>query len=476
VDIAELRVDCLEPDERILIRRFPEMAGLPVILTIRRSMDGGRYVGGEGSRITLLSKALAFADTDRRRNFAFVDLEEDLNVPSLEEAARTFGTRIIRSRHNTQAVEEDIPGKLRALARVGDEIVKLAMTPKSLEDVYRVYKAAAETRKMDKILLCMGDYGVNTRILAARMGSLLSYTTAKNESDSPAGAPGQLDPQEMAELYRFRSINEETPIYAVVGYPLKVTGSPRFFNTVFGLENVNAVYVPFPADSIHSFMRLAEELKIRGVSVTVPYKEAILSYLSSASKSVKAIGACNTIVASPQGWMGYNTDAPGFSDSLLEFMGRKNFFFRRITIVGAGGAARAVAAEIYRLKGKALILNRTSVKARDLAFPYHFAWAGLDDKGIAMMDRYSDIIIQTTPAGMHGGAEEDPLALYKFQGREVVMDVVYQPEKTSCLLRAEEAGCRILNGYDMLIRQARYQYGLYLKREFPVSLLSRVKF
>src|SRR5215469_11879574 len=106
VDLAELRVDCLEPDERFLIRRFPEMAGLPVILTIRRDIDGGSFIGGEGSRITILANALAYADPDRRRNFAYVDLEDDLDVPSLEEAARTYGTHIIRSWHNIDGVDE----------------------------------------------------------------------------------------------------------------------------------------------------------------------------------------------------------------------------------------------------------------------------------------------------------------------------------------------------------------------------------
>ena len=130
IDVAELRVDCLDPDERFLLRRFPEMAGVPVILTIRRSSDGGHYVGGEGSRITLLAKGLAFAEVDRRRNFAYVDLEEDLNVPSLEEAARAFGTNIIRSWHNLEGVDENIPGRIRQLRRVGNEIIKAALTPR----------------------------------------------------------------------------------------------------------------------------------------------------------------------------------------------------------------------------------------------------------------------------------------------------------------------------------------------------------
>ncbi|MDR2471242.1 MAG: type I 3-dehydroquinate dehydratase, partial [Treponema sp.] len=81
IDLAELRVDCLDPDEHFYIRRFPEQAGLPVILTIRRKIDGGRFDSGEGARITLLSRGMAFAESDRRRNFAYVDMEEDLEAP-----------------------------------------------------------------------------------------------------------------------------------------------------------------------------------------------------------------------------------------------------------------------------------------------------------------------------------------------------------------------------------------------------------
>ena len=105
IDIVELRVDCLCAEERLHFRQFPEMAHIPCILTIRRKSDGGKYIEGEGARIALLARGLAFADTDQRNNFAYIDLEEDIHVPSLEEAARAFGTRIIRSSHNMNGPE-----------------------------------------------------------------------------------------------------------------------------------------------------------------------------------------------------------------------------------------------------------------------------------------------------------------------------------------------------------------------------------
>jgi 3-dehydroquinate dehydratase/shikimate dehydrogenase len=475
-DLAELRVDCLEPDERLLIRSFPEQAGIPVILTIRRDIDGGHFTSGEGSRINLLARGLAYADADRRRNFAYVDIEDDLKVPSLEEAARTFGTRIIRSYHNVKGAEEDIAAKLRSLSRVGDELVKISMTANSTADVLGLLRAGKETKDIEKILICMGHYGVYTRILAEKFGSYLSYVSALGEKDAPSAAPGQIDVQELAELYRFREITGVTKIYGVVGRPLKATGSPRFFNTVFSLEDTDAVYAPFPADSIGSFMELAEELPLEGVSVTVPYKEEILPFLSGKSGVVDSIGACNTVSRFVSGWFGANTDAPGFSDSLLNFVGRKDLKRQKITVIGAGGAARAVVSELFRLGGKALILNRTSLRARDLASRYKFAWGGLDSRGLEMVDKYSDIIIQTSSAGMEGGEEQNPLDMYSFSGREAVMDLVYKPELTPFLRRAADSGCRILNGYDMLLRQARYQYVQFMGREFPARLVSRVQF
>ncbi|MDR2742339.1 MAG: type I 3-dehydroquinate dehydratase [Treponema sp.] len=491
VDLAELRVDCLDPDERFLIRHFPEQAGLPVILTIRRTRDGGYFQGGEGSRITLFSRGLAFADADRRRNFAYVDLEEDLNVPSLEEAARTFGTRIIRSYHNVQGgVDKDMAARLRNLRRIGDEIPKVAVKPGSLEDTLMLYAAAAETMNFDKIILGMGLYGVNTRILAEKMGSYLSYTSAiagitdkfrdisgENRREEPAlplGAPGQLNPRDLMEVYRFRNITAKTKIFAIAGYPLNATSSPPFFNRVFSEEKLDAVYVPFPAESLPVFLELADFLNIQGASITVPYKEEILSSLSSQSDEVKSVGACNTIVRMPVGWAGYNTDTRGFSDSLLNFINQTNLRGKKITIIGAGGAARAVAAEVFRLKGKALILNRTQVRARRLALPYHFKWGTTDSEGIELMENFSDIIIQTTSAGMEPDIDTDPLEDYKFTGREKVMDIIYKPERTRFLLRAMKAGCPVLNGYDMLFRQAMYQYRFFIGKEFSAHLKNRI--
>jgi 3-dehydroquinate dehydratase/shikimate dehydrogenase len=334
----------------------------------------------------------------------------------------------------------------------------------------------------------MGHYGVYSRILAEHFGSFLSYTSALSEPDAPVAAPGQIEVHELASLYRLRSITESTRIYGVAGYPLKATSSPPFFNTIFNLEGANAVYVPFPADSISDFIEMAKELHVEGISVTVPYKEAVIPFLNSMSDEVRDINACNTLSLGPYGWLGTNTDTWGFSDSLLAFLDRQNLKRQRVTVIGAGGAAKAVVHELHRLGAKVLILNRTAHKARQLATPYKFAWGGLDDREIEMVEKYRDIIIQTTSAGMEGiGSGNmpvsksqtnslDPLASYNFCGRETVMDLIYKPEMTPFLTRAAKAGCRVQNGYDMLLRQARYQYAQFTGEEIPEHLFARVQF
>ena len=482
-DIAELRVDCLDPNERLNIRRFPELAGIPVILTIRRDVDGGYFTGGEGAKVKLLARGLAYANADRRLNFAYVDIEDDLHVPSLEEAARTFGTRIIRSYHNMNGIIDDIPAKIKSMQHTGDEIVKVALTVKTTDDVLKVFRASKACTNQDKILICMGHYGIYSRILAERFGSFLCYSSTLSETEVP-GAPGQLDVKELAELYRFRKISKKTKVYGIIGNPLKSNISPWFINTVFGLENNDAVYVPFPTDSIVNFLELAKELNVQGLSVTVPYKETVLPLLSKCTTAVMSIGACNIINRSVNGWFGENTDCTGFSDSLLAFMGKKNFKRQKVTIIGAGGIARAVAAEIHRLGGRALILNRTVHKARNIASLYNFRWGGLDSQGIEIMSKFSDIIIQTSSVGMegyetsvdhtNGEIHADPLELYTFTGKETVMDLIYIPEETAFLKRAAMAGCRTINGYDMVIRQVKLQYAGFMGREIPHQLLSRV--
>lgn len=467
VDVVELRVDYLDPDERFYIRRFPALAGVPSILTVRRKREGGRFTEGEGARIILLAGGLAFADTEKRRNFAYVDLEEDLDVPSLEEAARTFGTRIIRSFHDFHGVPADISQRLQALRRNGDEIAKVAVMPNNLADTERLFAAAAENEQAEKIILGMGPFGASTRMLAGRMGSVLCYTSPRDEPDLECAGPGQPDPIDLVDTYRFRVIRSSTKLFGVIGDPLVAPVAPGLQNPAFARIAMDAVYLPFRTDDPARFFSFADRIGIQGVSIAFPFEERILPFLSGRSAEVDRIGACNLAIRVPGGWYGYNTAAESFSATLLERLNRTRLTRQRVVLLGAGGAAKAVAAELHRLGARVCILDRTEFRARDLAERYGFSWGALDGRGVQLLAKFGRIIIQATSVGMNPQPDADPLELYRFTGKETVMDLVYNPPRTRMLERAAAAGCATISGRQMLERQVRVQFKILSGLEFP---------
>ncbi|GHT48863.1 hypothetical protein FACS1894102_2650 [Spirochaetia bacterium] len=166
---------------------------------------------------------------------------------------------------------------------------------------------------------------------------------------------------------------------------------------------------------------------------------------------------------------GFNTDTIGFSESLLHFINKKNFKGMSITVIGAGGASRAVVSELSRLKAHVLILNRNPKRALELAKKYKFESGMIDTDGLKRVKKFSDIIINTTSVGMEksGTENNDPISQFNFSGKEVVMDIIYKPSMTPLLKRASAKGCRVINGYDMLLRQAKCQYKFFFNEEYP---------
>ncbi len=470
VDLIELRADCLDPSEKFILRSFPERAGLPCILTVRRRSDGGFFEDGEGVRLVMIAKALTYARADASANFAYVDLESDFHMTAIEEACRTFGTRIIRSRHYTEGMPDDLDAAWEPLAQEEDEIPKLAVTPRSAADLGRLISWNATLPKRERLVIGMGEYGVPSRILAQQLGSLFCYTSAGG-GGLPIAAPGHLTASNFINTYRAKETGPASSLYALLGgVPILNSLSPQLHNSAFRAMGKDALFFPMPSESIEVALRDMELLGVKGAAITVPLKEDVLPYLASVSTDVQRIGACNTLISTDKGWAGYNTDADGFERSALEFLGREDFKGLRVTLIGAGGAAKSVALSLSRKGAECVILNRTISVARQLARKYGFIWGPLDDRALDIVSKYSDLIVQATSAGMAGGVQGDPLEFYEFSGKEKVFDLIYKPEKTALLARAEAAGCQTINGYKMLRYQASGQYKLWMSEIPPRDL------
>ncbi|MBN1838275.1 MAG: type I 3-dehydroquinate dehydratase, partial [Spirochaetales bacterium] len=289
VDAVELRADALRPEELSGLARFPDRAGLPAILTIRRVRDGGSWAGPERERLCCFEAALD-------GGWAYLDLEEDLEAASLADAARARGVGVIRSFHDPQGVPDNLEERLQALPRHPAELPKAAITPRDTRELLAVVDACLRLARTRKILIAMGERGICTRVLAGALGSALSYCSAPELS--PA-APGHLGPQELADLYRFRSLGPGTRVCGVMGSPIAHSRSPEIHNRGYGALGLDAVYLPFlvdPADQIAEFFALADLLGVQGLSVTMPYKQAVIPLLSERDPLVSEIGACNTLV------------------------------------------------------------------------------------------------------------------------------------------------------------------------------------
>jgi 3-dehydroquinate dehydratase/shikimate dehydrogenase len=273
-----------------------------------------------------------------------------------------------------------------------------------------------------------------------------------------------VNPKTLAKLYRFQTINSETAVYGITGFPLKATFSPLIHNTGFAKHGMNAVYIPLKAETIEEALSFADATDMKGLSVTVPHKETVMPYLQSETKSALQIGACNTIVRKSEGWTGYDTDAEGLVRALKEFLVLENLSGVKVAIIGAGGAAKAAAFAVKQLKGDACIFNRSFAKAKLLADKYEFKSATLGPEAVPLLLQYNALIIQTTPVGMNAAPtdkEHDPLLFYYFNGSEAVFDVIYTPPMTPLLARAQKAGCRTENGRKLLDYQAYEQFKLF---------------
>lgn len=467
IDMVELRADFLDKKELPHLEKFPGMTDLPVILTIRKKADGGMYTEEENERLALLKKGSA-------GKYKFVDLEEDLKHNGIASFIKEKGKEIIRSFHDFNGVPEDLTSRIKNLSQNPGEIPKAAVMPMCTADLIRLLKTYKECEGIRKILLGMGTFGFATRILASYLGSFLTYCSAPQKS----AAPGHIDPLTLENLYRFSNISEKTAVYGIIGNPVMHTFSPKIHNRGFNHIDLDAVYLPFHVDSVKDFMHVAELLGVQGFSVTVPHKEEIIRYLFEQDKSVKQIAACNTVIRrnhyenkrgdgeKDSGWFGVNSDGTGFVEPLREKI-HKPLSNLRATVIGAGGAAKAIVFALVSEGAEVLIINRTVQKAEKLANIYQCAWGGLDTDGISRIRSYSDIIVQTTNVGMEPDIQGDPVPDYRFLGHEIAYDIVYKPPMTCFLKRAQQAGCPIIMGKEMLLGQAFVQFRLFTGKEYP---------
>ncbi len=395
VDAVEWRLD-LFPQPRIT-----QLPPFPVVLTVRGSQQEA-----------LIEELLALEPP-------YFDLEQYLSPSFLRRVLTSYPkTRFILSYHNFQEVP-DLEALCSQMSQYPAYTYKIAVTPRSTSEAL---KALLFVKKHPSVsVICMGELSSFARVLGRVVGNRVNYACL----GEPV-APGQLSLGELVSIYRYPRLNCETALYGLIGDPVDQSRGHIYHNGVFEARGLNAVYLKMRVqeEELAEFLPLARELGFRGLSVTMPLKEKIIP-----SHPV------NTLLFQGAQLLWTNTDGVGALDAVER---RGSVRGKRLLILGAGGAAKAIALEATRRGAEVWIVNRTEEKGRALAAAVG-GFYGVPPIYATIISCTSELL----PVELRQGV--------------LAMDVVYVPRETPFLQKARLAGAEVIYGEEMFLNQAAAQ-------------------
>jgi shikimate dehydrogenase len=275
------------------------------------------------------------------------------------------------------------------------------------------------------------------------------------------------------------SVHLNTKILGLIGHPLKHSYSPFIHNIAIDLKEIDYIYLPFdiPASNLKNAVRGMIALGIRGFNVTIPHKENIIQFMSNVSEEASIIGAVNTVVNELGKLSGYNTDVNGILETLNPF--KEEIFGNEISVIGAGGASRAVIYTLIRYfkPSKIFLVNRTEQRADSLKNYFQdkmkynsFKTKELFPPDLVEVFRSSKLIVNATSVGMYPDVDDSITMLAdSFTKGQIVFDLVYNPIQTNLLKLASSNGAIALDGLKMLVYQAAKSFELWTSETMPVE-------
>ncbi len=257
-----------------------------------------------------------------------------------------------------------------------------------------------------------------------------------------------------------KSISGKTQIFGLIGKPVVQSMSPAMHNAAFKALKLDNCYLCFLVEK-HQVKKAIEGIKalnLKGINVTTPYKQKVIPYLDEIDPIAKKIGAVNTIVNENGKLKGYNTDWLGFIHSLEK---HTTLFNKNIVLLGAGGSARGIAFGLKNKGANITILNRTISKAKKLAKEFNVNYGGLNKLNTIR----GDILINSTRLGMYPCTNISIATKKQLKKFPIVFDIVYNPIETKFLKLAKKAGCKTINGLEMLVYQGMIAFELWTKQK-----------
>ncbi|MHC4416888.1 MAG: type I 3-dehydroquinate dehydratase [Planctomycetota bacterium] len=499
--LIEWRIDALaeQPDATAAVETLVRRSPAPCIVTCRSFREGGEWRGDEAERARLLAALVRGDDPPR-----YIDVE--LNAfrrsgrlrreieAALDEGRRTHDvhTSLILSVHDLERRPADLLQKIETMTvEPACAVIKVAWRARSLRDNLEVFDLLAERRK-PTIALCLGRFGLPSRVLAPKFGGLLTYAT-----DQPGAqtAPGQPTVDELRRVFGFERIGAETAVFGVIGWPVEHSLGPVIHNAGFKAVGHAGVYLPLPVPSEYEHFKATvgalvdhPRLDFRGASVTSPHKESLLRFVRErggrVDESAGRAGAANTLAVEGDGSIECrNTDGAAALAALGKRIGVEPTALagRRIAVLGAGGMARAVVAVFSHAGAEIILLNRTKARAEALAGEFNGRPTASGEPARVAVGKPEvlggrlDAVINCTPIGMAGGPApgKAPWPKLPLDDRVVVFDVVYAPRRTPLIEQAEARGAPTICGLDLFFRQAALQFERWTGRKAPMEVFER---
>ena len=278
-----------------------------------------------------------------------------------------------------------------------------------------------------------------------------------------------------------RVVTGKTRLCGIIGDPVEHTMSPAMHNAAFAKMGLDFCYVPFrvkPEDLAPAVAGM-KALNIRGLNVTIPHKVAIIPFLDELDPLAEKIGAVNTVVNDNGVLQGFNTDAIGFLDALIQKGVEPKG--KRVVVLGAGGAGRAVSFVLAERGAHLVILNRRLELdwAEELASQLVQTFGGevkaleLTEKNLAQALEEAYILVNATSVGMSPNVDETLVTSDLLKPSLVVFDVVYNPVKTKLLRQAGQIGAQTISGLEMLVWQGALAFELWTGARAPVELMRK---
>jgi len=464
---VELRLDALAKPAAALpmVKEFlAEHRDVTAIATCRRKEHGGNFVGSLTTEFEILNKSA-------EAGCQIVDLE----VESAEEAKpaqlehfRTrlheAGTALLVSFHDFTRTK----GLEQAAARIEafePEFVKVVSTARTLADNLAVLRLIEDRSLTAHVVgIAMGEEGLLSRVLGPRAGAAFTFASSGEGVET---APGQVTARMLRDLYRVEHLDQATRVFGVAGNPIAHSLSPLMHNTAFRRENVNGVMLPLRVRTLDDLLTVVRELPLAGVAVTMPLKQEVLPYLANMDPLTGRIGACNTLRTGADGKLyGFNTDVAGVVRPLEKRLKLKG---ARIAVLGAGGAARAAVFGLVSQGAEVFVVNRTHETAVTLA--KEAKAKALKHEQLAKS--HFDVLINSTPCGMHGSKQALPLAENELNAG-LVFDMVYNPLETPLLKLAHGRGIAVVSGVEMFVQQGARQFEIWTGKPAPEAEMLRV--